>query len=217
MSVVAPAERTATNQDVGLVRTSRHAAHFGTVFRKRLRRSRFKSRFKTCRCPLYCSHDAGEIHLTIAIENNIRGAVIAPCETPGIGRGVLSQTGGVAENIAAKRMTSKDHRLELVIDQLGGRVVVTVDFIGNDVDLAVYLTLRINTMEYDVGQEVDRAGEVATQDCGIVDRLLFRSISVQVAADPLKTVGDVTGPATVCPLKSQVLAKWAIPLSGASS
>ena len=104
-------------------------------------------------------------------------------------------------------MAGKDHRLELIVNQLSRRIVVTVDFISDDVDLAIYLALRVNTMEYNIGQEVDRAGKVVTQDSGIVDSLLLRSIGVQVAADPLEAIGDVAGPPTACALEGQVLAK----------
>ena len=45
--------------------------------------------------------------------------------------------------------------LKLIIDQFCGRVVITLDFIADDILLMFYLCGRVDTVEDDICQQVD--------------------------------------------------------------
>ena len=134
---------------------------------------------------------SAEGHVTIYIEGCMARLVVGPGKSQGVGCGILAQTGRLAQNVAAQGLARKHHRLELVEDQFGGRILITVDFIAYYLYLLVYLRLRVDTVEHDVGEQVGGTGEVGLQHRGIVHGLLFGGKGVEVSAHPFEPVGYV--------------------------
>ena len=73
----------------------------------------------------------------------------------------------------AQRMALEDQILKLVIDQFGGGVVVTLDFIADDLHLLVYLMLGIQAVEDNVCQQIHRLHEMILRNGGIEHGILL--------------------------------------------
>ena len=101
-----------------------------------------------------------EIHVSIDEEYGIVGTVVTLDESEGIGGGVLSQLLRLAEDVMAEGVACKEDILELIIDQFGRRVVITLDLITDHLYFLVDLVLRILAMEYNVSQHVYSLEEV---------------------------------------------------------
>ena len=64
-------------------------------------------------------------------------------------------------------MAFEENILEFIVYQFGGRVVVALYLVADDLNLLVNLCLRVLAMEYDVGQQVYGTVQVVAMDGGI--------------------------------------------------
>ena len=91
----------------------------------------------------------------------------------------------------SQRVTAEYHVLKLVVYEFGWRVVITLDFIADDVSLMANLLLWVDTLEYDVRQQVDGPWQVLFQDGRIEDGILLVGEGIQVTAHLLQTVENL--------------------------
>ena len=156
---------------------------------------------------LYLSDYFVEIYLAKHKESGIVGDVIFAGEAQGIGGGVLAQTLCLAEDVAPKTVGAEEHLLEVVVDELGGGVVVAVYLVNDDFYLFVYLVLRIDAMEDYVAEQIDGTGEVVALHGGVEDCYLFICESIEITANTFEVVAYMPGSATLCTLECHVLAE----------
>ena len=82
----------------------------------------------------------------------------------------------------------KQHILEFVVDKFRGRVVITLDFIADDINLMFDFMLRVLAVEDDVRQQVDSPRKVLALDGSIKDGILLVGKGIQVATNAFQTV-----------------------------
>ena len=139
------------------------------------------------------SNDFLEIEIAIHIENGIVWTIVFLSIAHGIGGLVLTKTSGFSQNITSQRLTVINQSLEFIEDNLGRRILVTVDFIADDLDLTVNFVLWIDTMKNDVRQQIYSTVEIGTEHSGIIYRLLLICESIQVTAHTFQTIGNMHG------------------------
>ena len=97
--------------------------------------------------------------------------------------------------------------LHLVVYEVGGRVVVALYLVADDLHLLVYLGLWVRAVEHYVGEQVHGTGYVVAQYGGVVHGLLLVGEGVEVAAHALEAVHDVPCAAVRGALERHVLAE----------
>lgn len=153
------------------------------------------------------AEDALPIEVASHIEDCIVGTIMGVDETAGIGGGIFAQTLGTAEDVATEGTILKKHGLEVVEDEFGRAVEVAFYLVSNDFYLFVDLRLRIGAVKDKVGKDIDGAGEIFTENGGVVDGLLFVCESIEVAAYAFEAVVDVITAAALGALKAHMLDK----------
>ena len=114
---------------------------------------------------------------------------------------------GCAQDIMPQRRTLEEDILKLIIYQFGRRIVIALYLIADYLHLLIYLRLRINRVEDDVGKQVHGPCDVLLQDGGVIHRSLLVGVGIQVAAHTLQTVEYVPGFSAFGALESDVLAE----------
>ena len=109
--------------------------------------------------------------------------VAASDETQEIIRLIGSQLLCLAEDVMTQRMVIEKDILEFVVDQLCGRVVITLDFIADDINLMFDFMMRVLAVEDDVRQQVDSPRKVLALDGSIKDGILLVGKGIQVATN----------------------------------
>ena len=107
----------------------------------------------------------------------------------------------------AQRMVLEKDILELVVDQFCWRIVITLDFIADNLYFLVNLMLGILAVEDDISQYIDGLGEVLLRNGSIEDRILFIGKGIQVSTHPLKGIDNLQRVATGCSLEGHVFAE----------
>ena len=85
-------------------------------------------------------------------------------------------------------MSLKQHILEFVVDEFCGRIVITLDFIADDINLMPDFMLREFTAEDNVRQQVDSPQKVLALNGSIKDGILLVGKGIQVATNAFQTV-----------------------------
>ena len=75
-------------------------------------------------------------------------------------------------------MIGKEKVLKFIIDKLGRRVIIALNFITNNFYFLIYLGLRIGTIKHDIRQKVYRSRCMFLQNCRIIDRIFFVCIRI---------------------------------------
>ena len=104
----------------------------------------------------------------------------------------------------SKGMSFEEDILELVVDQFGGRVVVTLDFITDHLHLLVDFRLWILTVENDVCQHINGLWEVLFRDGGIEAGVFLVGEGIQFTAQSLDGIDDLEGITPLSTLESHV-------------
>ena len=107
----------------------------------------------------------------------------------------------------AKRMILKKDVLKLVIDQLGRRVMITLNFITDHLYFLVDLVLRILTVEDNVGKHIDSLDEMLFGDCCVKDSVLLVRKGIQLSAHTLQGIDNLQRISTFGPLEGHVFAE----------
>lgn len=102
-------------------------------------------------------------------------------------------------------MAFKNEFFKFVIYQVGGRVLVAVDFFQDDIFLFFNLLLRKDGMEKHVAEEFKTAGEVLRKRGGVDTGLLLGGKGVELPSHPVDTVEDVEGSAMLGTLEYGML------------
>ena len=91
----------------------------------------------------------------------------------------------------AQRVVLEEDILKLIVDQFGGRVVITLYFIADDLYFLVYFMLWILAVEDDICQHIDGLGKVLLRDGCIENRIFLVGECIQVSANTLKGIDDL--------------------------
>ncbi len=114
---------------------------------------------------------------------------------------------GRAQHRPPHRLVGKGALLEIIEDDVVGRVVGLADLLQDDGALAFELGRVEGRVLQDVGEDVERERHVLLQHLGVIGRALARGIGVEVAADRLDLLGDGAGAAPLGALERHVLEK----------
>ena len=106
-----------------------------------------------------------------------------------------------------KGMAFEENVLEIVVDKLGGRVLVALYLVAHHLALFLHLILRILAMEHDVLQHIEGTAQVALFDGAVVDGVLLVREGIELAAQPLDGVDDLRGGTPLRALEGQMLAE----------
>ncbi len=112
---------------------------------------------------------------------------------------------GAAQHRPAHRLVGKGAFLEIVENDVVGRVVGLADLLQDHRALAFHLVRVEARIQQDVGEDIERQRHVFLQHLGVVGGALARGIGVEVAADRLDLLGDVAGAAPFGALERHVL------------
>ena len=152
-------------------------------------------------------HQLLEINIPVCEEYRIIRPVKFPCEPQCILRLESPNLLGSAQDIMPQRRTLEEDILELIVNQFGRRIVIALNLIADYLHLLIYLRLRINRMEDDVGKQVHGSCDVLLQDGGVIHRALLVGVGIQVASHTLQTVEYVPGLSALGALEGDVLAE----------
>ena len=111
---------------------------------------------------------------------------------------------GAAEHRPAHRLVGKGLFLEMIEDDVVGRVVGLADLLQDDGALALELGRVEGRMQQDVGEDIERERHVLLQHLGVIRGAFARGIGVEVAADRLDLLGDGAGAAPLGALERHV-------------
>ena len=153
------------------------------------------------------THHLCKRHIAIHIKDSIRRPIIIASKAQRIHRCVLTQPLGIPQNVASQGLPLKHHCLKLIEYQLRRRILVTVNFVANNLNLLVNLTLRIHTVKNNISKQVGSSRKVLFQNRGIIHRFLFCGVSIQVAPHPFKSVCNVASASTFRTFKRNMLYK----------
>ncbi len=152
-------------------------------------------------------HHAVEVDVAIDEEDGVVGMVVTLGETTGVERGELLHLLARTQDVMTQRMPTEDQVFELVVNQFGRRVIITLYFVADDVDFTFYLVLGIFTAKNNVAKQVDSPRKVFALDSRIEHRIFLVGKGIQVASHTLQTIQDLQGRAPMGSLKRGVFAK----------
>ena len=132
-----------------------------------------------------------EINVAVDKEDRILRTVMPVGETQRIRRSERPDTVCRPKNIVAQRMPAEDEVLEVVVDQFRRTVVIRLYLVADDFHLLVDFLLRIDTVEDDIRQQVNRTADMVLQNRRIVNGIGLGSEGVEVAAHLFETVDDI--------------------------
>ena len=132
------------------------------------------------------------IHFAVKIKHRVVGTIVFAGETEGVGGGVAAQAIFVAENISSERSVAEEQLFEFIEDQFGGRILVTVDFIDDNLHFFLDLVLWIDAVEDHIRENVHGAVHIAAEHRGAIHRFLFAGESVEFAAHAFQVVVDLS-------------------------
>ena len=112
---------------------------------------------------------------------------------------------GRAEDRAAERLIGKRHHVEMLEDQIVRRVGHRADLLDDDVLLARQFHAVESGLGQNVGQHVERERHVVLEHARIVSGALGAGRGVEIAADRLDLLGDLTGRAPPRALERHML------------
>ena len=157
-------------------------------------------------------HQLLEIDIPVCEEYRIIRPIKLPCEAERILRLEGANLLGSAQDIMPQRRTLEEDILEFIIYQFGWRIIIALNLIADHLHLLVYLRLRINRVEDDVGKQVHCSCDVLLQDGRVINRALLVGVGIQVAAHALQAVENVPRLASLGALEGDVLAEMRQPL-----
>ncbi len=138
-------------------------------------------------------------------QDHVRGGVVAR----EIGEEIVAadrlDRGRGAQHRAAERLARQRRLLELVEDDVVGRVERLADLLQDDAALALQLVGIEHRVAQDVDDHLDTQRHVLLQDGGVIGGDLAAGIGVQAAADILDLFGDGAGAAGARALEGHVL------------
>ena len=88
-------------------------------------------------------------------------------------------------------MALEDFVFKLIVDKFCRRIIITIDFIADNVYFVSDFVIRILTAENNIAKQVDSLGEMLFQDSCIEDGILFISKSIQITTNTFQTVEDL--------------------------
>ena len=125
---------------------------------------------------------------------------------------------GLAQHRPAHGLIGKGGRLEMIEDDVVGRVLGLADLLQHHGALARQLLGIEGRVLQDVGDDVDGERQIVRQDLGVIGRLLARGIGVEMAAHRLDLLGDgARAERRSVPLKAICSSRWETPLISAGS
>ena len=104
-------------------------------------------------------------------------------------------------------MTLEQHILELIVNQLSRRVVITLNLIADNLYLLINLVLGIGAVKHHIGKQRDGFGYMLLLDGCIKRGILLIGKGIQVATQLLQTIDNLDGVAMLGALKRQMLAE----------
>ena len=112
---------------------------------------------------------------------------------------------GLAQHRPAHGLVGKGGRLEMIEDDVVGRVLGLADLLQHHGALARQLLGIEGRVLQDVADDVDGERQIGRQDLGVIGRLLAGGIGVEMAAHRLDLLGDGAGRAALGALEGHML------------
>ena len=75
-------------------------------------------------------------------------------------------------------MIWKNKTLKLIKDKFGRTILITIDFIADNLYFFIYFMLRKSTIKNYICEQISSTPKVLAQDCSIINRFLFGCICV---------------------------------------
>ena len=110
-----------------------------------------------------------------------------------------------AQNRAAQRMIGPKAASEKFVEQVFGIIQIHLDLFEHHLPLFFHVVGVELRAQHEVGENIESNGEVFVEHFGVQADLLFRSKSVQHAADGIHFASDVFGGAAVGSFENHVL------------
>ena len=152
-------------------------------------------------------HEPVEADIAIGEKHHVLRHVEPTGEAQGVGGAKSPQPMGLPQDVVPQGMAFEYDVLELIVYQLGRRVVVALYLIGYHLCLFLYLGLGIDAMEDDIAEQVDGSGQMLAQDGGIIYRVFLVGEGVEVAAHPFQRVEHMPCPPAGSSLEGDMLAE----------
>ena len=114
---------------------------------------------------------------------------------------------GGAENRAAERLIGKGDLLQMLENQVVGRVGDGADLLNDDVLLAQQLVAVEGRLGQDVGEHIERQRHVGLEHARVIGGVLGAGRRVEIAADGLDLLGDLPRGAPARALERHVFEK----------
>ena len=108
-------------------------------------------------------------------EDHLIGGVRAPHEGVDVLRAVAGQCRLRAQNVVSQCRSGEEQVFEIVVDAVGGRILVGVDLVEDHLAFAFQFPFGKGRTERHVGEQFDGFGEVAAQHggaCSVVSSLV---------------------------------------------
>ena len=99
----------------------------------------------------------------------------------------------------------EEQALEVVVDEFGGRVVVTFYLVIDDLSLFVEFGLGEGGLEEHVGQQFHGSSHVCRQCGSVVGRFLFGRVGIEFASDVFDAIDELSGRAFVRAFEDRML------------
>ena len=151
------------------------------------------------------THQSGKADIAIGKEHGALRLIQALSEGHELLVGVGTNGVGLTQRAMPKGVPFKQQVLELVVDKVGGRVVIAFYLVAYHLYLFFHLGLWAGAMKHHVGEQVDSTWRIFAQYGGMIHGGIFVGVGVQVAPYPLEIVDDGCRRATLGALKRHVL------------
>ena len=147
-------------------------------------------------------------------QHQARGAVIGLEERPELDGAEASHTLLRAQDRPPNRLSRKGGLLQHLVGDFIGAVARCRDLLQDDFPLALELVLRIARLLQDIGQNIERDGDVGPENAREVGRGLQTRCRVEFAADRFNLLGDIAGAAPLGALEGHMFQQVRNPVLG---
>ena len=97
--------------------------------------------------------------------------------------------------------------LKLVVNEFGRRIVITLDFIADNIHFMHQFLGRIGAVENNIRQQIDSTRNMFLENSSIENGVFLIGESIEIATDPLKTIENLQGGTATGALEGDMLAE----------
>ena len=97
--------------------------------------------------------------------------------------------------------------LKLVVNEFGRRIVITLDFIADNIHFMHQFLGRIGAVENNIRQQIDSTRNMFLENGSIENGVFLIGESIEIATDTLKTIENLQGGTATGALEGDMLAE----------